>query len=167
MIAGHYPSTVISKKLLSVLIFDNSPGVIRVTSIIVVGTLLSSLGCLIRIMCYRTLGNFFTFELSLRKNHKLVTAGPYSVVRHPSYTGFLFALAGAFLCRGQWVMQSGLLDSLVGKGIVGIWTILVCIVAVALVLRIPSEDEVMKKEFGKEWVEWAQKVPYKLIPRVY
>ncbi|KAG2123421.1 hypothetical protein DEU56DRAFT_745450, partial [Suillus clintonianus] len=27
----------------------------------------------------------FTFKLSVRTNHRLVTTGPYAIVRHPSY----------------------------------------------------------------------------------
>ena len=30
--------------------------------------------------------------------------------------------------------------------------------------RAEVEDQVLRKEFGKEWEEWARKVPYKFIP---
>lgn len=33
------------------------------------------------------LGNLFTFEVMIRKNHKLITDGPYAYLMHPSYTG--------------------------------------------------------------------------------
>jgi hypothetical protein len=29
--------------------------------------------------------------------------------------------------------------------------------------RIPTEDEVLKKAFGREWEEWARKVPVQLF----
>jgi protein-S-isoprenylcysteine O-methyltransferase Ste14 len=29
------------------------------------------------------------------------------------------------------------------------------------------EDEMLKKEFGKKWDEWAKKVPYRLVPGIY
>jgi len=32
------------------------------------------------------------------------------------------------------------------------------------VCRAEVEDQVLRKEFGKEWEEWARKVPYKFIP---
>ncbi|KAF9230069.1 hypothetical protein BU15DRAFT_57612, partial [Melanogaster broomeanus] len=35
----------------------------------------SILGGLLRLLCYRTLGQFFTFQLSIRKSHALVTTG--------------------------------------------------------------------------------------------
>ncbi|KAF9231818.1 hypothetical protein BU15DRAFT_11649, partial [Melanogaster broomeanus] len=41
---------------------------------VITGTL-SILGGLLRLLCYRTLGQFFTFQLSIRKSHALVTTG--------------------------------------------------------------------------------------------
>ena len=33
-----------------------------------------------------------------------------------------------------------------------------------LVVRAEVEDQVLRKEFGNEWEEWARKVPYSFIP---
>ena len=33
--------------------------------------------------------------------------------------------------------------------------------------RAELEDQVLRKEFGIEWEEWARKVPYKFIPYVF
>src|ERR1700761_3654363 len=44
-------------------------------------------GAILRLVCMRTLGGYFTWEVAVLPNHKLITSGPYSVVRHPSYTG--------------------------------------------------------------------------------
>lgn len=44
------------------------------------------IGGAIRIACYRELGRLFTYELTIREKHRLVTSGPYSIVRHPSYS---------------------------------------------------------------------------------
>ncbi|KAJ8509106.1 hypothetical protein ONZ45_g8690 [Pleurotus djamor] len=46
----------------------------------------SLLAALYRRHCFAVLGRHFTFDLAIRKNHKLITSGPYSIVRHPSYT---------------------------------------------------------------------------------
>ncbi|KAM5531771.1 hypothetical protein V8D89_014541 [Ganoderma adspersum] len=40
---------------------------------------------------------FFTFEVIIKDDHKLITSGPYSYVRHPSYTGILCLTTGAYL----------------------------------------------------------------------
>jgi protein-S-isoprenylcysteine O-methyltransferase Ste14 len=51
-------------------------------------------GCIVRLWAYATLGHLFTFELAIRKGHKLVTTGPYVFARHPSYTAFGLAFIG-------------------------------------------------------------------------
>ncbi|OAX34757.1 hypothetical protein K503DRAFT_674015, partial [Rhizopogon vinicolor AM-OR11-026] len=42
-----------------------------ITSPFIIGTSLAVAGGLIRWWCFRTLGRFFTFELSVRKGHQL------------------------------------------------------------------------------------------------
>ena len=61
------------------------------------------LGGWIRLMTYRQLGRFFVFEASIQKDHELIVSGPYSVVRHPSYTGFFMVAGGWFL----WNLSKG------------------------------------------------------------
>jgi len=33
--------------------------------------------------------------------------------------------------------------------------------------RSKKEDNMLKKEFGKQWEEWAMNVPYRLFPGIY
>ncbi|KAG1779990.1 hypothetical protein EV702DRAFT_1266900 [Suillus placidus] len=56
-------------------------------------------GGFLRWWCFCTLGRFFTFKLSVRQEHKLVTTGPYAVrvVRHPSYAGTLLRSMGMLM----------------------------------------------------------------------
>ena len=56
---------------------------IQITPLFMVGWFFIVSGSLIRLASYRALGNLFTFELSIRKDHKLITSGPYSMVRYP------------------------------------------------------------------------------------
>jgi len=35
--------------------------------------------------------------MSIRNNHKLVTSGPYAIVRHPGYTGVMLVVIGMLL----------------------------------------------------------------------
>jgi len=62
-----------------------------------------TLGGLIRLECYRQLGTMFTFEMSIRKDHMLVTSGPYGIVRHPGYTGILLVISGMLLLHASEV----------------------------------------------------------------
>lgn len=149
---------------------SNSVSNIRITPIFLLGWFINLIGAYVRASCYRVMGPQFTFELGIRKDHKLITSGPYSIVRHPSYTGSALAIVGVVLCHlasGSWVVEcSGLVFNSVGT-LWWIWTVFGLIVTGVLVLRIKKEDEMLKKQFGKDWVQWTKVVPYRLIPCVY
>jgi protein-S-isoprenylcysteine O-methyltransferase Ste14 len=49
------------------------------------------------------LGRFFTVNVAIAANHRLIDTGPYRFVRHPSYTGALMAFLGLALCLANWV----------------------------------------------------------------
>lgn len=36
-----------------------------------------------------------------------------------------------------------------------------------IIVRMRKEDDMLKKEFGKEWEEWRNTVPCKIFPGVY
>lgn len=140
---------------------------IHMSPLFLAGWLINLVGSLIRRDCYRKLDSFFTFELSIRKNHHLIMTGPYAIVRHPSYTGALLSGLGAVLChlsRGSWLLEcSGLLSdswvvfcSILGFGVL--------IGTMALGPRMRKEDAMLKEKFGKQWDQWAMRVPYKLFP---
>ncbi len=57
------------------------------------------LAALIRRECYRTLGHMFTFKVVLQRDHRLVTTGPYSVVRHPGYAAFITLVCGVIMAH--------------------------------------------------------------------
>ena len=103
---------------------------IQITPIFLVGWFFAIFGGIIRLACYCTLGNLFTFELSIHKNHRLITSGPYAVVWHPSYAGLIMFILGYSLCHlsgGSWLREcSGLsLDGKVGKVLVSMWALVV------------------------------------------
>ncbi|EGN98773.1 hypothetical protein SERLA73DRAFT_160444 [Serpula lacrymans var. lacrymans S7.3] len=129
-----------------------------ITPAFLAGTTLSSAAGLLRWACYRALGRLFTFHLSVRKDHRLVTDGPYSIVRHPSYTATALCVLGAFTMHGapgSWLRSSGVADNMFVRGAALSWTAVTGMCAIMLFMRCPKEDEMMKREFGKEWEEWA------------
>ena len=144
---------------------------IWITPIFLVGWFFAIFGGIIRLACYRTLGNLFTFELSIRKNHRLITSGPYAVVRHPSYAGLIMFILGYSLCHlsgGSWLREcSGLsLDGTVGKVLVSMWAIGGVLSVSVIAARTYKEDTMLKNEFS-DWDQWARQVRFKLIPFVF
>ncbi|CAG8462160.1 10328_t:CDS:1 [Scutellospora calospora] len=41
-------------------------------------------GAMLRLRCFKVMKEFFTFNVEIKKNHKLITTGPYSLLIHPS-----------------------------------------------------------------------------------
>ena len=58
-----------------------------------------------------TLGRNWGMPGSIKDDPELVTSGPYSVVRHPIYTGVVVAMAGTALVHGMawWILAAGFL----------------------------------------------------------
>ncbi|KIP01282.1 hypothetical protein PHLGIDRAFT_507715, partial [Phlebiopsis gigantea 11061_1 CR5-6] len=154
VLAGQFPSEL-SQRALSVLARSPSAlSAVRVTPIWLAGCALMAGGGLLRLACYRTLGKFFTWELAVKKDHVLVTHGPYSVVRHPAYTGSLMIGVGVVLAQfgpGSWYRECIGLDGLGSKVFVGIWSAWALAVPTLLMRRVNAEDAVLKKEFNEEW----------------
>lgn len=143
---------------------------VRITSIGFGGWLLFCAGCALRLVCHQALGSQFTWELAVTENHRLVTEGPYAIVRHPSYTGVFISVAGATVCyigRGAWAQECGWLETTGGKVLAAIWMCSMLLVPPGLVRRAKKEDEALKRQFGDQWVAYAKKTPYSLMPFVY
>ena len=172
ILAWNFRSSAVSQAILSLLVMKGGrPERLQLTPIIALGGIMIITGSLIRLVTYRYLGEFFRFEASIQRNHKLVTGGPYSIVRHPAYTGLLFSHSGWFLWqfwKGSWVRESGLWDTAQGKFVTLSYAVIMILGTLYLVLtRMSNEDEALRKQFGKQWEDWAKKVPYYVVPGIY
>lgn len=118
-------------------------------------------GTKIRLRAFSELADSFTYTLTVPKNG-LITSGIYRQIRHPSYTGlYMLGIAGAFFCvKGIdcWLPYDYVLP------IVGVIEFVTCLAF--LRLRIDKEEQFLKKEFGKEYVEYMDR-SWRLIPYVY
>ncbi|KNZ77957.1 putative protein-S-isoprenylcysteine O-methyltransferase [Termitomyces sp. J132] len=167
---GKLTSPDTTKRALRILMPRGRVADLRLTPLSITGSFLVLAGCWLRLKAFRTLREFYTFEMTLRENHRLVTSGPYRYVRHPGYTAFTTIFLGLccwFSSRGSWVRESGILGTVAGKAFVGSFTALFVKMWVSLLQRMPEEDCLMQASFGKEWEDWARRVPYWLIPGVY
>ena len=141
-----------------------------ISSAFVLGFILSVFGGYMRATCYRHMGRFCTFELTIQDEHKLITSGPYAIVRHPSYLGLFAFYSGSAICMfgpGSFWSAAGMWGTLPGMVFGGYYAIYMVYVGIALFARAAKEDEVLRKEFNDQWVSWSKKTPYRLIPFVY
>ncbi|KAJ3749113.1 hypothetical protein DFH05DRAFT_1390493 [Lentinula detonsa] len=134
------------------------------------GTSLATTGGYIRCCCYRELGRMFTFEMTIMKDHKLVTSGPYAWARHPAYAGVLCTISGIVMLHcapGSWLIECKVLESALGKGMAIIYLTLTSMITIGLMKRMTKEDEALAERFGQEWKDWSQRVPFKLFWGIY
>lgn len=66
------------------------------------GLALMAGGLVFRGWSIRVLAQFFTVDVSIRDDHRIVRDGPYRWLRHPSYTGALATFCGFALAFGNW-----------------------------------------------------------------
>jgi len=134
---------------------------------LIAGLILTTTSAALRFAAFQTMGKMFTFQLAIIPDHKLITHGIYAYCRHPSYTATPFIFAGVLLTV---TAPGGVLYDCLGVDMTRkLMTVLALAAArgsYVLVHRAEVEDQVLRKEFGKEWEEWARNVPYKFIPYV-
>jgi protein-S-isoprenylcysteine O-methyltransferase len=114
------------------------------------GLALFVIGMSLRIWAIVSLGKFFTVQVALHTDHRVVRSGPYRWLRHPSYTGALIAFAG--------------LGALAGNA----WSLAIILTGTgaAFAYRIAVEERALRARLGDEYVEYAR-VTRRLIPFVY
>jgi protein-S-isoprenylcysteine O-methyltransferase Ste14 len=95
-----------------------------------------------------TLGAMWASVPVLQEQHRLVTHGPYGIVRHPIYTGLLGLAFGATLTFGF-----------------GSRLLLLAFVTVLVLRRVYVEDRLMAGEFGGQYDAYRARVPA-LFPSV-
>ncbi|KAF8999999.1 hypothetical protein BDQ17DRAFT_1245998 [Cyathus striatus] len=138
---------------------------VRMTPTFLFGILAVLLGTYIRLDCFNTLGDMFTFDLTVHPHHRLITTRFYSYVRHPAYTGSMLLVIGltlSNLTRGSWLKECGPLHA-PGSAIV-VWTLWWLWTFCVGVSRADAEDKQMKKLFKEEWEAYAASVHWWFFP---
>ena len=74
-----------------------------------IGFVILLAGLALRGWSIMTLGEYFTGSVAVSSDQPVVTAGPYRVLRHPSYTGILLAFTGIGLAAMAVFTLAGIL----------------------------------------------------------
>jgi protein-S-isoprenylcysteine O-methyltransferase Ste14 len=80
------------------------PGAVRVLGVIVMW-----LGLATRVWAIAALGGAFRTTVEVDPDQAVVTTGPYTWIRHPSYAGLLLIVAGLGLAIGNWLSAAACL----------------------------------------------------------
>lgn len=107
-------------------------------------------GLLLRWYAIVHLGRFFTVDVALAADHRVVDTGPYRFLRHPSYTGALAAFSGLGICMANW----GSLLVLTGP------------ITAVFLQRIRLEEAVLLQGLGEPYRVYCARTR-RLIPFVY
>lgn len=106
----------------------------------VVPFVVATAGYLLRRWAYQTLGEFHTFELGIKKNHRLITSGPYQYLVHPSYAGQCLFLVGSLIFL---------------RSPVGLLAIFIILFGYIVYTRIKIEASAMQDHFGKDYTDYC------------
>ena len=69
----------------------------------ILGVALTVLGSILRRVCWRALGIYFTGDVQASEDQPVIRDGPYRFVRHPSYTGGMMMFIGIGFALGNWI----------------------------------------------------------------
>jgi protein-S-isoprenylcysteine O-methyltransferase Ste14 len=114
-----------------------------------VGLLLTFIGIAFSVWARLLLGRNWSSNVTLKQDHTLVCRGPYTIVRHPIYTGFLLAMLGTALIVGEV------------RGLVAVGLLFL-----AFWLKSSMEERFMLEQFGLEYRQYQSQVKG-LIPYVF
>jgi protein-S-isoprenylcysteine O-methyltransferase Ste14 len=78
------------------------------------GLALTVTGCAFAVWARLLLGSNWSSSVTVKQDHQLIRKGPYAIVRHPIYSGFLLGLLGAALGEGEWRGIAGLALAFIG-----------------------------------------------------
>jgi len=113
------------------------------------GLALTFLGYLLMSLAVVGLGRQFSLDVTVQKDHQLITSGLYRHVRHPRYLGIVCFMSGISLVFRSWL------------GVV-----LALMTLTVLIWRISDEEKLMHSEFGAAWEDYVRKSK-RLIPFIY
>ncbi|MGH7780740.1 MAG: methyltransferase family protein [Candidatus Binataceae bacterium] len=116
--------------------------------VVVAGDALVAFGFLVVFFVFKE-NSFASALIEVDAGQRVVSTGPYSVVRHPMYSGALIMLFGIPLALGSW------------------WGLLMVIpITLAIIWRLVEEEKFLLESLPG-YAEYRNKVTYRLAPRIW
>jgi len=112
------------------------------------GVGLALIGGLLLVWMFRTLGRNLTDTVVTRKQHTLVTNGPYRWVRHPLYSSVAMLTLANFLAAANWF-----------------FIVAGCLMFLLLAIRTRKEEENLVARFGDDYRNYMQRTG-RFVPRL-
>jgi len=115
---------------------------------VLLGDVLVALGLYIVFLVFRE-NTFTSATIEVQDEQKVISIGPYAVIRHPMYSGAFIMLLGIPLALGSW------------------WAfIFVFLLFAAIVWRLLEEEKFLSKKLPG-YASYREKVRYRLMPFIW
>ena len=118
-------------------------------SIDLIGMALTIVGLGFATWARLAIGGNWGAMITVQENHKLIRQGPYAIVRHPIYSGFMLATLGTALILSE---IGGLIS--------------VALIVIAWGYKAHLEESFMTEQFGSEYEDYRHNVKG-LIPGIW
>jgi protein-S-isoprenylcysteine O-methyltransferase len=114
------------------------------------GLCLMAVGLMLRWWSVMHLGRFFTVNVAVASDQRVVASGPYRWIRHPSYAGMLLVVTGIGVCFGN---------------VVSLLVILIPMILL-MIKRMRIEEEALATSLGDAYRSYMTRTK-RLIPAIY
>ncbi len=116
--------------------------------VIVTGDVLVAVGFYLIVLVYRE-NTFASATIQVAEGQKVVSTGPYAVVRHPMYASATLYLLGTPLALGSY------------------WDLVPLAVTLPFLVWRLFDEEKLLAESLPGYTDYQQKIPHRLVPRIW
>lgn len=120
------------------------------TALFGIGVALILLGVALRWYAIWTLGRYFTRDVAVSTDQKIVQNGPYRYIRHPAYSGTFLTMAGVGLATTNWA---------------SLFALLICVLP-GHMYRVRVEEKALSQTVGQPYVEYMHRTK-RFIPQIF
>lgn len=120
------------------------------TTLFLLGVILILLGVALRWYAIWMLGRYFTRDVAVSTDQKIVQNGPYRSIRHPAYSGTFLTMLGVGLAMTNWASLIALL----------------IFVLAGHMYRVHIEEKALIETIGQPYVEYMHRTK-RFIPLIF